>query len=74
MHQSAIVVHPSGLERSLHGCIDAFGQCYGDKQGKDFQVWMDRVSSSQIGSDDWLVKFDKCEMSGWRVNFLWLWI
>lgn len=62
-HQSAIVVHPSGVERSLHGCIDAFGQCYGDKQGKVFQVWLDRVSSSQIGSDAWLVKFDKWEMS-----------
>lgn len=40
------------------------GSFYGDKQGKNFQVWVDRVSSAQIGSDAWLVKFDKCESTG----------
>ncbi|XP_008790096.2 sucrose-phosphatase 2-like isoform X1 [Phoenix dactylifera] len=62
-HPSGIIVHPSGVEHSLHECIDAFAPCYGDKQGKQFRVWVDRVSSSQIGSDAWLVKFDKWELS-----------
>ncbi|KAJ6827304.1 sucrose-phosphatase 2-like [Iris pallida] len=60
---TGIAVHPSGAERSLHECIDLFGPCYGDKKGKGFRVWVDRVSASQIGSDDWLVKFDKWELS-----------
>ncbi|KAJ8649621.1 hypothetical protein MRB53_002644 [Persea americana] len=58
---SGIIVHPSGIEQSLHDCINAMGSLYGDKQGKHFRIWVDRVSSAQIGSDAWLVKFDKCE-------------
>uniref|UniRef100_A0A7N2LFW1 Sucrose-phosphatase C-terminal domain-containing protein n=1 Tax=Quercus lobata TaxID=97700 RepID=A0A7N2LFW1_QUELO len=37
---------------------------YGDMQGHQFRVWVDRISSAQIGSDIWLVKFHKWELSG----------
>lgn len=40
------------------------GSLYGDKQGKQFRIWVDKLSSSQFGSDAWLVKFDKWELSG----------
>lgn len=59
---SGIVVHPSGNECPIHECIDSFAQCYGDKKGKQFRVWVDKVSTSQKGSDGWLVKFDKWEL------------
>ncbi|XP_010268155.1 PREDICTED: sucrose-phosphatase 2-like [Nelumbo nucifera] len=62
-YAAGILVHPSGVERSLHDCIDAMTKIYGDKQGKQFRVWVDRVSSAQIGSDAWMVKFDKWELS-----------
>lgn len=48
----------------MRQCIDLIEKMYGDKQGKKYQVWVDRVSSAQIGSDAWLVKFDKWESSG----------
>nr|XP_009411309.2 PREDICTED: sucrose-phosphatase 2-like isoform X1 [Musa acuminata subsp. malaccensis] len=62
-HPSGILVHPSGVEHSILECIDTLVPCYGDKRGKQFRVWVDRVSSSQISSDSWLVKFDKWELS-----------
>ncbi|XP_020251425.1 sucrose-phosphatase 2-like [Asparagus officinalis] len=62
-YHSGIIVHPSGVECRLHECIDTFAHYYGDRKGSQFQVWVDRVSSSQIGSDTWLVKFDKWEQS-----------
>lgn len=37
---------------------------HGDMQGKQFKVWVDRVSASQITSDSWLVKCDKWESFG----------
>ncbi|KAJ0980716.1 hypothetical protein J5N97_008971 [Dioscorea zingiberensis] len=58
-----VIIHPSGVEHSLHECIGTFGPHFGDKQGKQFRVWVDKVSSSQIGSGAWLVKFDK-----WEIN------
>lgn len=45
--------------------------------GKSFRVWVDRVTPSQIGSDTWVVKFDKWELSGNHfVCFIskWRWI
>ncbi|PON82540.1 Sucrose-6-phosphate phosphohydrolase, partial [Trema orientale] len=36
-------------------CIDAIRRLHGDG-GKQFQVWVYRLSSAQIGSDTWLVK------------------
>ncbi|XP_059649315.1 sucrose-phosphatase 2-like isoform X2 [Cornus florida] len=59
-----IFVHPSGVEQPLHRFIDAMERSYGDKQGKQYFVWVDRVSSAQISPDIWLVKFDKWEQSG----------
>ncbi|KAM4071784.1 hypothetical protein ACJW30_11G083900 [Castanea mollissima] len=59
-----IYVHPSGGEQPFHQCIDSMAKLYGDKQGHQFRVWVDRISSAQIGSDIWLVKFHKWELSG----------
>ncbi|XP_072994335.1 sucrose-phosphatase 2-like isoform X1 [Typha latifolia] len=61
-HPTGILVHPSGVEHSLHEVIDAFGPLYGDKKGKDFRVWVDRLSTSHIASGAWLMKFDKWEL------------
>ncbi|KAH7511401.1 hypothetical protein FEM48_ZijujUnG0017000 [Ziziphus jujuba var. spinosa] len=54
-------VHPSGIEQPIHQCIDAMESLNGDRQGKRFQVWVDQLSSAQIGSDTWLVKCKKWE-------------
>lgn len=63
-HPSGVVIHPSGIEKSLHESVDALGLCYGDKEGKNFHAWVDRVSSVPVCSDGWLVKFKKWEISG----------
>ena len=55
---------PSGGEISLAEAINQFRKCYGDKQGKQFWVWVDRVLSIEIGPGTWLVKFHKWELSG----------
>ncbi|KAK4478811.1 hypothetical protein RD792_014354 [Penstemon davidsonii] len=57
-------VHPSGIEKPLHDCVSSLRTCYGDKQGKQFRVWVDQVLPVQIGSDAWFVKFKKWEQSG----------
>lgn len=57
-------VHPSGIEQQLHDCVNSLRSCYGDKQGKQFRVWVDQVLAAQVGSDSWLVKFKKWEQSG----------
>ncbi|MBA0786913.1 hypothetical protein Gotri_000107 [Gossypium trilobum] len=57
-------VHPSGTEQPMSKCKDMMERLYGDKQGKQYCIWLDRVSTSQIGSDAWLVKFDKWESTG----------
>ncbi|KAK2982060.1 hypothetical protein RJ640_003185, partial [Escallonia rubra] len=61
---SGVFVHPSGVERSLHDCINALNGCYGDKQGNQFRIWVDQVLPEQIDSNTWLVKFKKWELSG----------
>jgi len=61
-HQSGIFVHPSGVEKHLHECVDVLDKSYGCKQ--DCRIWVDQISSAQIGSDIWLVKFHKWELSG----------
>ncbi|KAK3228596.1 hypothetical protein Dsin_000477 [Dipteronia sinensis] len=63
-HPLGIFVHPSGIERPLHQCVDVMTSLYGSEQGKQYRIWVDRVASAQIGSDTWLVKFDKWELSG----------
>lgn len=60
---NGVLIHPSGVELPLHECIDAFAAFYGDKKGKQFRVWLDRVSSTQISPNAWVVKFDKWERS-----------
>ncbi|XWS56105.1 hypothetical protein CRYUN_Cryun09bG0057800 [Craigia yunnanensis] len=61
---SAIFVFPSGVEKTLHECIHRMKGCHADQKGKQFQVWVDRVLSTPIGSNTWLVKFDRWELSG----------
>ncbi|XP_004306424.1 PREDICTED: sucrose-phosphatase 2 [Fragaria vesca subsp. vesca] len=62
-HSLGVFVHPLGVELPLHQCIDAMSRLYGDKQGNQFWTWVDRLSSAQIGSDTWLVKFYKWELN-----------
>ncbi|KAG9449847.1 hypothetical protein H6P81_009812 [Aristolochia fimbriata] len=62
-YPAGIIVHPSGEEQRLHDCVAKLGSVYGDRQGKRFRVWVDRVLSAEIGSNTWLVKFDKWEES-----------
>ncbi|TQD73887.1 hypothetical protein C1H46_040589 [Malus baccata] len=63
-HSSGIFVHPSGVELPIHQCIDSLAGLHGDKQGKQFWTWVDRLSLVQIGSNAWLVKFNKWELCG----------
>ena len=63
-YPSGVLVHPSGVEIPLSDYISGLRSCYGDKQGKQFRVWVDRVLATQISSDTWLVKFHKWELSG----------
>lgn len=61
---SGVLVCPSGIELSLRDAINEMRNFYGDKQGKQFRVWVDRLLPTKIGSDTWLVKFNKWELSG----------
>ncbi|XP_027176070.1 sucrose-phosphatase 1 [Coffea eugenioides] len=61
---SGVLVHPSGIEKLLGDCVNAFRTCYGDQQGKGYRVWVDQVLPTQVGSDSWLVKYKKWELSG----------
>ncbi|XP_057812076.1 sucrose-phosphatase 1-like [Salvia miltiorrhiza] len=62
--KSGIFVHPSGIEKQLHDCVNSLRTSYGDKKGQPFRVWVDQVLPVQVGSDSWLVKFKKWEQSG----------
>jgi sucrose-6F-phosphate phosphohydrolase len=61
---SGVIIHPSGLELSIHSSINALASCYGDKQGKKYRSWVDRLVISQTASDSWLVRFDLWEAEG----------
>ncbi|KAL6507804.1 Pre-mRNA-splicing factor spp2 [Orobanche gracilis] len=62
--KSGALFHPCGTEQPLHDCVSSLRTCYGDKQGKEFRVWVDQVLLVPAGSDSWLVKFKKWEQSG----------
>ncbi|KAL7612450.1 sucrose-phosphatase 2 [Lactuca sativa] len=55
---------PFGVEQSLHEVIGKLEECYGEKKGKKFRIWVDQVFPSQLDSNTWLVKFKKLEQSG----------
>ncbi|CAH1438033.1 unnamed protein product [Lactuca virosa] len=55
---------PYGAEQSLHEVIGKLEECYGEKKGKKFRIWVDQVFPSQLDSNTWLVKFKKLEQSG----------
>lgn len=44
--------------------IDTLSKLFGEKQGLDFRVWVDRVSFAEVSLGSWMVKFDKWELSG----------
>jgi sucrose-6-phosphatase len=63
-HANGVIIHPAGLELSIHSSIDKVASCYGDKQGKKYRAWVDRLVVSQTASDSWLVRFDLWESEG----------
>ncbi|KAM6547803.1 hypothetical protein CsatB_019479 [Cannabis sativa] len=63
-HPTGIFMHPSGVEILLTDSLSELSKHYGDKQGKKFRVWVDRVSTIQLDSDTWLVKYNKWESLG----------
>ncbi|KAJ4820925.1 Sucrose phosphate phosphatase [Rhynchospora pubera] len=63
-HSTGVIVHPSGVEKSIHQSIDALESCHGDKRGTSFRVWLDKILFSAIGLGSWLLKFNKWELNG----------
>lgn len=61
---SCVFVHPSGVEQSVLDSTNELRRSYGDKQGKQYRVWVDQVIPTEIGSNIWLLKFTKWELSG----------
>lgn len=61
---AGVYIHPTGADYSIKEYADTLKKVYGDKQGKQFRIWVDNVNARQLGSDTWLVKFDKWELHG----------
>lgn len=61
---SGAYINPFGVEQSLHDVIGKLKNCYGDKKGKQYQVWVDQVFPAQIDLNTWVVKFKKLEQTG----------
>ncbi|KAI3912044.1 hypothetical protein MKW98_007571 [Papaver atlanticum] len=62
-YPSGVFVSLSSQEHPLHDCLGQLTKFYGNRQGKQFRVWVDHVTSTQIGSETWSMKFDKWEFS-----------
>lgn len=63
-HPTGVIILPSGADHNIRDYINIFREVYGDKQGKQFRIWVDNVSATQISPDTWVVKFDKWELDG----------
>ncbi|MFS8011938.1 putative sucrose-phosphate phosphatase [Helianthus anomalus] len=61
---AGLYVNPFGIEQSFGDVIGKLKDCYGDKKGKQYQVWVDQVFPTQIDCDTWLVKFKKLDQTG----------
>ncbi|CAF2047454.1 probable sucrose-phosphatase 3a [Brassica napus] len=61
-------VHPTGVEKPIHEWIDDLENLHGEGKEKQFRIWLDRVSSSLISPETWIVKFDKHEISEGKVR------
>ncbi|CAM0881101.1 unnamed protein product [Alopecurus aequalis] len=61
---NGVIIHPSGVELSIHSSIDELASCYGDKQGKKYRSWVDRLVMLQTASDSWLVRLNLWESEG----------
>ncbi|KAJ1432909.1 Sucrose-phosphatase-like, N-terminal, partial [Sesbania bispinosa] len=61
---SGVYIHPSGAEHNIKEYVNILRKVHGDKQGKQFCIWVDNVLATQIGSDTWLFTFDKWELHG----------
>ncbi|XP_047337861.1 sucrose-phosphatase 2-like isoform X2 [Impatiens glandulifera] len=59
-----IFVNHFGTEQSLQQYLVEVQGYYGDKKRTQFRVWLDRISSAQIGVDTWVVKFYQWEQTG----------
>ncbi|TKY53198.1 Sucrose-phosphatase 1 [Spatholobus suberectus] len=66
---SSVFIHPSGADHNIKEYVNILRNVYGDKQGKQFRIWVDDVLTTQIGSDTWLMKFDKWELSGMSLHY-----
>ncbi|KAI5394679.1 COMPASS (complex proteins associated with Set1p) component, variant 4 [Lathyrus oleraceus] len=63
-HSTGNFVHPSGVDQPMQQIIETLPKVFGQKQGLDFWVWIDRVSFAEVSLGSWMVKFDKWELSG----------
>ncbi|XP_054823825.1 sucrose-phosphatase 1-like isoform X2 [Prosopis cineraria] len=61
---SGTFIHPSGSEHQIGVLVKFLRDSYGDKQGKQYRIWVDGVLATQLSSDAWLVKFDVWESCG----------